>query len=151
MAVICSKVSLMNHHFFIPRPFRIYPNLDIWFENIPSGNPGGQHFHCRCRCRCCCCIVTSNYGFHSEIIWIEESLLESSTFCLGSSTFDQARDLRPALLWLIYGSLSWFLRVQSFFISVPFFRPNVEIILSADDWFTRDGDAARHRRGEMCM
>jgi hypothetical protein len=22
--------------------FKIYPNWDIWFENIPSGNPGGQ-------------------------------------------------------------------------------------------------------------
>jgi hypothetical protein len=22
----------------IPRPSKIYPNLDIWYENIPSGN-----------------------------------------------------------------------------------------------------------------
>jgi hypothetical protein len=29
----------MNQHFFIPRPSKVYPNLDIWFENIPSGNP----------------------------------------------------------------------------------------------------------------
>jgi hypothetical protein len=30
--------------FFIPRPSKIYPNLDIWFENIPSGNPGTQTY-----------------------------------------------------------------------------------------------------------
>jgi hypothetical protein len=24
---------------FIARPSKIYPNLDFWFENIPSGNP----------------------------------------------------------------------------------------------------------------
>jgi hypothetical protein len=26
----------------IARPYKIYPNLDFWFENKPSGNPG-QH------------------------------------------------------------------------------------------------------------
>jgi hypothetical protein len=26
--------------FSIPRPSKIYPNRDFWFENIPSGNPG---------------------------------------------------------------------------------------------------------------
>jgi hypothetical protein len=24
----------------IARPSKIYPNLDLWFENKPSGNPG---------------------------------------------------------------------------------------------------------------
>jgi hypothetical protein len=24
----------------IARPSKNYPNLDFWFENIPSGNPG---------------------------------------------------------------------------------------------------------------
>jgi hypothetical protein len=24
----------------IPRPSKFYPNLDYWFENKPSGNPG---------------------------------------------------------------------------------------------------------------
>jgi hypothetical protein len=24
------------------RPFKIYPNLDFWFENKPSGNPGNK-------------------------------------------------------------------------------------------------------------
>jgi hypothetical protein len=23
----------------IARPSKIYPNLDVWFENMPSGNP----------------------------------------------------------------------------------------------------------------
>jgi hypothetical protein len=26
--------------FSIPRPPKIYPNWDFWFEKIPSGNPG---------------------------------------------------------------------------------------------------------------
>jgi hypothetical protein len=26
--------------FSIPRPSKIYPNWDIWNQNIPSGNPG---------------------------------------------------------------------------------------------------------------
>jgi predicted metalloenzyme YecM len=26
----------------IPRPSKIYPNLDFWFENMPSGNPGSS-------------------------------------------------------------------------------------------------------------
>jgi hypothetical protein len=25
--------------FSIPKPFKIYPNWDFWFENKPSGNP----------------------------------------------------------------------------------------------------------------
>jgi hypothetical protein len=28
-----------TNFFFIPRPSKIYPNLDFGFENIPSGNP----------------------------------------------------------------------------------------------------------------
>jgi hypothetical protein len=27
--------------FSIVRPSKMYPNLDFWFENLPSGNPGG--------------------------------------------------------------------------------------------------------------
>jgi hypothetical protein len=31
--------------FFIPKPSKIYPNLDFCFENIPSGKPGsGDHW-----------------------------------------------------------------------------------------------------------
>jgi hypothetical protein len=40
MAVIYSKCPLDIPTFFIPRHAKIYPNLDFWFENIPSGNPG---------------------------------------------------------------------------------------------------------------
>jgi hypothetical protein len=25
--------------FYIPRPFKIYPYWEFWYENIPSGNP----------------------------------------------------------------------------------------------------------------
>jgi hypothetical protein len=28
--------------FSIPRPSKFYQNLDFWFENKPSGNPGFQ-------------------------------------------------------------------------------------------------------------
>jgi hypothetical protein len=28
--------------FSIPRPSKIYPNWDFWFEKIPSGNPAGH-------------------------------------------------------------------------------------------------------------
>jgi hypothetical protein len=28
--------------FVIPRPSKIYPNCDFWYENIPSGNPGSN-------------------------------------------------------------------------------------------------------------
>jgi hypothetical protein len=30
----------MYQHLRIVRPFKIYPNRDFWFENMPSGNPG---------------------------------------------------------------------------------------------------------------
>jgi hypothetical protein len=34
--------------FFISRPSKMYPNLDFWFENTPSGNPEGDMFtYCR--------------------------------------------------------------------------------------------------------
>jgi hypothetical protein len=42
MAVIYSKRPYNIPTYFIPRPSKIYRNLDFWFENIPSGNPG--HF-----------------------------------------------------------------------------------------------------------
>jgi hypothetical protein len=29
--------------FSIPRPSKIYPNGDFWFDNKPSGNPG-RHY-----------------------------------------------------------------------------------------------------------
>jgi hypothetical protein len=25
-----------------PRPYKIYPNWDFWFENVPSGNPASR-------------------------------------------------------------------------------------------------------------
>jgi hypothetical protein len=28
----------------IPRPSKIYPSSDFWFENIPSGNPAVHSF-----------------------------------------------------------------------------------------------------------
>jgi hypothetical protein len=31
-----------NTNFFIPRPSKIYPNSDFWFEYVPSGNPAGE-------------------------------------------------------------------------------------------------------------
>jgi hypothetical protein len=33
--------------FYIPRHSKIYPNLDSWFENKPSGNPAQQRFDTR--------------------------------------------------------------------------------------------------------
>jgi hypothetical protein len=35
-------VNIVNVHkiFSIPRPSKIYPTWDFWFENKPSGNPG---------------------------------------------------------------------------------------------------------------
>jgi hypothetical protein len=38
MAVIYSKWPPTILNIFIPRPSKIYPNLDFWFENLPSGN-----------------------------------------------------------------------------------------------------------------
>jgi hypothetical protein len=39
MAVIYAKWPINIPFFFFPRHSKIYPNLDFWFENIPSGNP----------------------------------------------------------------------------------------------------------------
>jgi hypothetical protein len=39
MAVNYTKWSYNIQTFFILRPSEIYPNLDFWFENKPSGNP----------------------------------------------------------------------------------------------------------------
>jgi hypothetical protein len=39
IAVIYSKGRENIQTFSIPRPSKIYPNLDFWLENIPSGNP----------------------------------------------------------------------------------------------------------------
>jgi hypothetical protein len=41
MAEIYSKWSKNAPAFSVPRPSKIYPNWDFWFEDIPSGNPGG--------------------------------------------------------------------------------------------------------------
>jgi hypothetical protein len=38
----CTKLPQHVPTFAIPRPSKIYPNSDFWFENIPSGNPGGE-------------------------------------------------------------------------------------------------------------
>jgi hypothetical protein len=34
------QMTIEYTNFFIPRPSKIYPTLDFWLENIPSGNPG---------------------------------------------------------------------------------------------------------------
>jgi hypothetical protein len=39
MALIYSKWPQNMQTFFVPRPSKIYPNLNFWSENIPSGNP----------------------------------------------------------------------------------------------------------------
>jgi hypothetical protein len=39
MAVKCSKSPLNKPEFSVPKPSKTYPNWDLWFENIPSGNP----------------------------------------------------------------------------------------------------------------
>jgi hypothetical protein len=36
---IYSKWPKNFQTFSIPRPSKIYPNCDFWFENVPSGNP----------------------------------------------------------------------------------------------------------------
>jgi hypothetical protein len=35
-------IHRIYQHYFIPRPSKIYPNLDFWFENTPSGNPAPE-------------------------------------------------------------------------------------------------------------
>jgi hypothetical protein len=40
MLIIYSKWPQNTPTFSIPRPSKIYPNWDFWFEKIPSGNPG---------------------------------------------------------------------------------------------------------------
>jgi hypothetical protein len=44
-AVIYSKWPKIYQPFQVPRPkprpSKIYPNWDSWFENMPSGNPDG--------------------------------------------------------------------------------------------------------------
>jgi hypothetical protein len=39
MALKCTKWSKSIPAFSIPRPSKMYPNRDFWYENIPSGNP----------------------------------------------------------------------------------------------------------------
>jgi hypothetical protein len=39
MAIKYPKLSKNITTFSIPRPSKIDPNWDIWFENKPSGNP----------------------------------------------------------------------------------------------------------------
>jgi hypothetical protein len=37
---VCKKTKCSkNITTSIAVPFKMYPNLDFWFENIPSGNP----------------------------------------------------------------------------------------------------------------
>jgi hypothetical protein len=45
MAIIYSKWSLNITTFNIPRPSKIYPKLDFWFENKPSGNPDARYMN----------------------------------------------------------------------------------------------------------
>jgi hypothetical protein len=42
MALKLSKWSLNIPTFSIPRPSKIYPDWDFWFENKLSGNPASQ-------------------------------------------------------------------------------------------------------------
>jgi hypothetical protein len=44
MYVIHSNWPYNIPTFSIPRPSMIYPNWDIWFENIPSGNPAALQY-----------------------------------------------------------------------------------------------------------
>jgi hypothetical protein len=39
LAIKLTKWSLNMLASSTERPFKIYPNWDFWFENIPSGNP----------------------------------------------------------------------------------------------------------------
>jgi hypothetical protein len=41
IVVMYSKWPLYIPTFYIPRPPKIYPNWDLWFEKLTSGNPGG--------------------------------------------------------------------------------------------------------------
>jgi hypothetical protein len=34
------QMAIEFANLYLPRPFKIYPNWDFWFENNPSGNPG---------------------------------------------------------------------------------------------------------------
>jgi hypothetical protein len=36
------KIYQMGIKYSIARPFKIYPNWDFWFENIPSSNAAGH-------------------------------------------------------------------------------------------------------------
>jgi hypothetical protein len=45
MVVKYSKWPYNFPTFAILSPFKIYPNWDFWFQNIPPGNPG--------RVQCC--------------------------------------------------------------------------------------------------
>jgi hypothetical protein len=40
IAIKYSKLSQNIKTFSIPRPSKMCPNWDFWFENKPSGNPG---------------------------------------------------------------------------------------------------------------
>jgi hypothetical protein len=45
MAKKYSKWSYNILPFSIPRPSKIDPNWDFWFENKPSGNSGGKRLN----------------------------------------------------------------------------------------------------------
>jgi hypothetical protein len=40
------QMSIKYTNIFDARPSKIYPNLDFWFENTPSGNLGGVVYEC---------------------------------------------------------------------------------------------------------
>jgi hypothetical protein len=52
----------------IARPSKNYPNLDFWFENIPSGNPGLESttHDCVTVKQCDQTLVEINYQIHSQ-------------------------------------------------------------------------------------
>jgi hypothetical protein len=44
MAVIIFKLAIKYTNTFHSKALQKYPNCDLWYENTPSGNPGGKRF-----------------------------------------------------------------------------------------------------------
>jgi hypothetical protein len=47
-------IKYKNKRFSIARPSKIYPNLDFWFENKPSGNPANELHERRIKAKIVC-------------------------------------------------------------------------------------------------